>query len=64
MDPESLYQLPDDVFPRHYDLTLKIDSGDGEDETKLIGLKTNLFARKLPPEFYWLSHDGMEEYNN
>ena len=27
MDPESLYQLPDDVFPRHYDLTLKIDSG-------------------------------------
>ncbi len=27
MDPESLYQLPDDVFPRHYDLSLKIDSG-------------------------------------
>ena len=27
MDPESLYQLPDDLFPRHYDLTLKVDPG-------------------------------------
>jgi len=41
-----------------------VAAGDGEEEAKLIGLKTNLFTRKLPPEFYWLSHDGMEECNN
>ena len=27
MDPESLYQLPDDVLPRHYDLLLRTESG-------------------------------------
>ncbi len=27
MDPESLYQLPDDLLPRHYDLHLRTESG-------------------------------------